>query len=94
MPKFQRIFRKFSLTRVVLGFILAYRKNTSAYVLRLSRSCIHDPTCSKFTLKAIHRFGLIKGGKLGLSRIYNCSSAKNEGGYDPVPSRTINNERK
>jgi len=43
-----------------------------------------QPTCSQYTLTAIDRFGLIKGGRLAVKRICSCHPW-NMGGYDPVP---------
>ena len=70
---------------IIIRIILLYRKNTSARVLSLSRSCLFTPTCSKYMCVAIRRFGPIKGVRLGLNRIYRCSSYRSDGGYDSVP---------
>ena len=82
-----KILRNFKPIKIALRLIMIYRKSESVYILKLSRSCLHQPTCSKYTLKAIHRFGLVKGGKLGLTRIYNCTGTKGHGGFDPVPPK-------
>lgn len=47
-------------------------------------SCRFYPTCSDYAATAIERYGLLKGGLLGLRRVLKCHPF-NAGGYDPVP---------
>ncbi len=47
------------------------------------RFCRFHPTCSEYTYQAIDKYGLIKGGWLGLKRIIRCHPW-NDGGYDPL----------
>ncbi|TAK02549.1 membrane protein insertion efficiency factor YidD [bacterium] len=49
----------------------------------LPRSCRFYPSCSVYTLRAIERFGIGKGVRLGLKRLLHCHPW-NSGGYDPV----------
>ena len=46
--------------------------------------CRFTPTCSEYMKQAIVKYGVIKGGWLGIKRICRCHPG-NPGGYDPVP---------
>lgn len=50
----------------------------------LPSACIYEPSCSKYTYQAIHRYGFFKGGWMGFKRIMRCHPFA-RGGYDPVP---------
>lgn len=46
--------------------------------------CRFQPTCSKYTMEAVEKYGIIKGLYLGAKRILKCHPG-HPGGYDPVP---------
>ncbi|HFD79313.1 MAG TPA: membrane protein insertion efficiency factor YidD [Gammaproteobacteria bacterium] len=66
---------------LVLTLIKAYRLLLSPW---LGNHCRFTPSCSEYSLIAIERHGLLKGGWLALRRIGSCHPW-HEGGYDPVP---------
>lgn len=59
-----------------------------AYQLLISpytpATCRYSPTCSTYTLNALKKHGLFKGGLLSLKRIISCNPWGGKG-YDPVP---------
>lgn len=66
---------------LLIWFIKGYRYLISPL---LGSSCRFYPTCSSYTLEAIERYGVIRGGWLGVKRILRCHPYS-EGGVDPVP---------
>jgi putative membrane protein insertion efficiency factor len=66
--------------QVVIVLIKAYQLLASPF----PSPCRFAPTCSMYTLEAVRRYGVIKGGWLGLRRILRCHPF-HSGGFDPVP---------
>lgn len=69
------------MKNVVLALLRFYRRFISP---ALPPSCRFTPTCSQYTYEAVERYGVVKGGWLGIKRIVRCNPF-NPGGYDPVP---------
>ena len=65
------------------GLIRIYRYSLSSLV---GRTCRHLPTCSEYAETAIARFGLWRGGWMGLARFSRCRPLGSSG-FDPVPHR-------
>jgi len=46
-------------------------------------ACRYQPTCSQYMSEAVAKYGIIRGGFMGLNRILRCNPLF-AGGYDPV----------
>lgn len=50
----------------------------------LGKQCRYTPTCSRYGIEALKKYGLFKGGYLTVRRILSCHPWGGHG-YDPVP---------
>jgi uncharacterized protein len=50
----------------------------------LPNACRYTPSCSEYSIEAIHKHGAFKGSWLGFKRILRCHPWGGQG-YDPVP---------
>ena len=70
------------MQRLLVSFIWAYRSLISPL---FGPTCRFQPTCSRYAIEAIERFGPWRGSWLALKRILRCHPL-HPGGYDPVPT--------
>ena len=67
--------------RGVIGVLGFYKRWISP---ALPPACRFEPTCSEYAAEAVGRYGLLRGGWMGLKRILRCHPF-HPGGHDPVP---------
>ncbi|UZO80594.1 membrane protein insertion efficiency factor YidD [Aquimarina sp. ERC-38] len=76
MPTFKKI--------ILFTFITLIRGYQRFLSPLLPPSCRYQPTCSQYTLEALQKHGLFKGGWLSIKRIASCMPWGGHG-HDPVP---------
>lgn len=69
------------MKRILLAMIRGYR----SYISPLTGAhCRFTPTCSRYAMEALEKYGAWKGSWLSIRRILRCNPFC-RGGYDPVP---------
>ncbi len=67
--------------RLILWF---YKSALSPFLtLNWGHGCVMRPTCGQYTFEAVRKYGLLKGGFLGLKRLSRCHPWA-EVQYDPL----------
>jgi putative membrane protein insertion efficiency factor len=75
-----RVARMVAVTPIVL-----YQRLISPAI---PRRCKYEPTCSRYALEAIGRYGILKGLVLAGWRLLRCNPWSH-GGYDPVEAQRV-----
>lgn len=74
------------LTRAaVLAPIVIYQRVISP---ALPRRCKYEPTCSRYAVRAVAEYGILRGLVLAAWRLLRCNPWSN-GGYDPVGAQQL-----
>lgn len=71
---------------MVFPFIILIRGYQKFISPLTPSSCRYTPTCSSYTITALERHGLLKGGWLAIKRIASCNPWGGTG-HDPVPPK-------
>lgn len=69
---------------LIFPFIVLVRLYQNLISPLTPATCRYQPTCSHYTVEALQKHGLFKGGMLSLKRIFSCHPWGGNG-YDPVP---------
>ena len=73
------------VNRTAAGFVLlAIRGYQLVLSPLLGPACRFYPSCSEYTIQAIHQYGFGKGVYLGVRRLLRCHPF-HPGGFDPLP---------
>ena len=83
MEKFRKIYQ-FVFKALALPLMLVIKLYQVLISPIFPPSCRYTPTCSHYTMEALKKYGIFKGGWLGLKRIFSCHHWGGSG-YDPVP---------
>lgn len=66
-------------SRVLIGMVRVYQWTLSPII---GQQCRFEPTCSRYFIGAVEKYGAVRGTLRGLGRICRCHPW-NPGGYDP-----------
>ncbi len=69
----------------IIAPIVAYQRFISP---GLPRRCRYEPTCSRYGVQAIQRYGILRGLVLAGWRLLRCNPFS-PGGFDPVDAQTL-----
>ncbi|MCQ2248457.1 MAG: membrane protein insertion efficiency factor YidD [Treponema sp.] len=69
------------VSKILIGLVRFYQVFISPL---FPACCRYTPTCSKYAIDALKKYGPVKGSYLSVRRIARCHPF-HKGGYDPVP---------
>lgn len=71
-------------TKMMANFLIFIISLYQRHLSRFNRaSCIYTPSCSKYSIEAIRKYGAFKGTILTIRRVLRCQPSY-KGGYDPL----------
>jgi uncharacterized protein len=74
-----------ALRAVATAPIVVYQRVVSPAI---PRRCKYEPTCSRYAVEAIRRYGILRGLVLAGWRLLRCNPWS-YGGYDPVEAQRV-----
>ena len=76
-----KLFISNSFKLLFINIIKIYQRFVSPF---FPSSCKFSPSCSKYGIEAINKYGVLKGSVLTVKRILKCNPWS-KGGFDPIP---------
>jgi len=76
---------------LILPFIILIKIYQNLISPLTPATCRFEPTCSHYSIEALKEYGVFKGTKLIIIRIFSCHPW-GRSGYDPVPKKNIKNK--
>ncbi len=80
-PMSFKLFISNLLKLLIINIIKIYQRFISPF---FPSSCKFSPSCSRYGIEAINKYGAIRGSFLTVKRVLKCNPWNN-GGYDPIP---------
>jgi putative membrane protein insertion efficiency factor len=74
-----------AMRAVVVAPIAVYQRVISP---ALPRRCKYEPTCSRYAIRAVGEYGILRGLVLATWRLLRCNPWSH-GGYDPVEAQRL-----
>jgi putative membrane protein insertion efficiency factor len=71
--------------RVITAPIRLYQRLVSP---AMAPRCKYEPSCSRYAVQAIERYGILRGSVLAAWRLLRCNPWSH-GGYDPVEQQRL-----
>ena len=81
LPMSFKLFISNLLKHLIINIIKIYQRFISPF---FPSSCKFSPSCSRYGIEAINKYGAIRGSFLTVKRVLKCNPWNN-GGYDPIP---------
>lgn len=76
--------KRFTLKAIlIIPIVILIKIYRGAISPLLPSACRYTPTCSQYMLDALNKYGLFKGGWMGIKRISRCHPWGGHG-HDPV----------
>ncbi len=70
---------------LLIALLGVYQRTLSLF---FGRVCRFEPSCSRYAIACVERFGVARGRLLSLVRVCKCHPF-HPGGYDPPPARAL-----